>query len=179
VAIAVRRTALDKTILYPSCKRTWLKTAVQTAPNESESPAKNRGSYLIGENRRWRSRSGACRRTALDKTILYRIVTLTLKTRDSDFEKSIVTLKNLSSTCTAATARGVRFITHESQVYCPRISVRRMPLDKMLLYSSCTRIKLKTAVRTNQNSSDRSQIIWPITESARTDSGDCGPEDAT
>ena len=32
VVIAVRRMALDETILYPSCKRTWLKTAVRRTP---------------------------------------------------------------------------------------------------------------------------------------------------
>ena len=41
VAVAVRRTALDKTMLYPSCKRTKLKTAVRTVLNSSESSAKN------------------------------------------------------------------------------------------------------------------------------------------
>jgi hypothetical protein len=63
VVIAVRRMALDETILYPSCKRTWLKTTVRAAPNESdgESSAKIRGSYLIGENRRRLSRSGGRR----------------------------------------------------------------------------------------------------------------------
>jgi hypothetical protein len=43
VAVAVRRTALDETILYPSCKRTWLKTAVRTVPNSCESSAKKIG----------------------------------------------------------------------------------------------------------------------------------------
>ena len=40
VAVAVRRTALDKTMLYPSCKRTKLKIAVRTVPNSNESSAK-------------------------------------------------------------------------------------------------------------------------------------------
>jgi hypothetical protein len=41
------------------CKRTWLKKAVLTAPNVSESSSKFWGSYLIGYNRRWLSLSWA------------------------------------------------------------------------------------------------------------------------
>jgi hypothetical protein len=104
------------------------------------------------------------------------------------------------------------------------IAVQRTPLEILCLYLSCTITKLKTAVRTDKNSSDRSPIffatyqigwnqlwrsrsrgrclkkcacicpvperssslwsgliqirlLWPSTGSARTDSGDSGPED--
>jgi hypothetical protein len=67
-AIAVRRTALDGTILYPSCKRTWLKTAVRTVPKSYESSAENSGQL---PDRREPTVAIAVRRTALDGTILY------------------------------------------------------------------------------------------------------------
>jgi hypothetical protein len=64
VAIAVRRrrTALDETILYPSCQRTWLKTAVRTVPNSCESSAKNSGQL---PDRREPTVAIAVRRTAV------------------------------------------------------------------------------------------------------------------
>jgi hypothetical protein len=36
VAIAVRKTTLDDTISYQSCKRTWLKTAVRRIPAQNQ-----------------------------------------------------------------------------------------------------------------------------------------------
>jgi hypothetical protein len=65
VAITARRTALDETKLHPSCKRTWLKTAVWTVPNESELSMIFRGNYRMGDNRQWLLLSGGRRLTIL------------------------------------------------------------------------------------------------------------------
>ena len=47
VAVAVLRTALDKTMLYPSCKRTKLKTAVRSTHARKQAASRIDETYLF------------------------------------------------------------------------------------------------------------------------------------
>jgi hypothetical protein len=160
--------ANSQSVLYLSCTRAKLKTAVRTYSKlKFKWQVRHVSSQLSNQ---WEPTVAiAVRRTPFEEMCLYLSRTKTkIKSAvwtNSKFEWQVP--NNFGQ-------------LQDQREPIVAIAVRRTQLEEMCLYLSYARTKLKPAVRTDKKSSDRSTINWLITWSARlrTNCGDCSPEDA-